>query len=291
MFCELKPSQLPDKFLPIVLQILKPNPFPILFVFLLLFQFLRILNHPASRAIQNGSVKALKDTIIFYYWKELKIPCFLHHDEDPKDIFHIALFNPFECSITATIQLAKCFPFLVSSNAPHCTNPWSVAAEWVSEMLLSVSVVYSHFYPTSFPWSSLNRNETFWLKNFRMFCWLCCWGWWHLVRVSSLWWCVEMSLWCGDKDLSLPGDVLWFWGWHCLAYSSWRFFEYTLIQMSSGTASRLRITRHPEWSSGLLRPCCNGIILYWIEWWGTSNLQRTRISAPGRANIIFNACC
>lgn len=152
MFCELKPSQLPEKFFPIVLQILKPNPFPILFVFLLLFQFLGILNHPASRAIQNGFVKALNDTIMFYYWKDLKIPCFLHHDEDPKDIFHIALFHPFECSITATIQLAKCFPFLVSSNAPHCTNPWSVAAEWVSEMLLSVSVVYSsHFIPVVIP--------------------------------------------------------------------------------------------------------------------------------------------
>lgn len=112
-------------------------------VFLLLFEFLRILNHPASRAIQNGSVKALKDTIMFYYWKELKIPCFLHHDEGPKDICHVALFHAFECSITATIQLEKCFPFLVSSNAPHCTNPWSVAAEWVSEMLLSVGVACS----------------------------------------------------------------------------------------------------------------------------------------------------
>lgn len=120
-----------------------------------------------------------------------------------------------------------------------------------------------------------------------MFCWLCCWGWWHLVRVSSLWWCVERSFWRGDKDLSLPGDVLWFWGWHCLAYSSWRFFEYTLIQKSSGTASRLRITRHPEWSSGLLRPCYNGIILYWIEWCGTSNLQRTRISAPRQSKHYF----
>lgn len=119
---------------------------------LLLFQFLGILNHPASRAIQNGSVKALKDTIMFYDWKELKIPSFLHHDVDPKDICHVALFHAFEWSITATIQLAKCFPFLVSSNAPHCTNPWSVAAEWVSEMLLSVGVVCSsHPIPTVIP--------------------------------------------------------------------------------------------------------------------------------------------
>lgn len=118
--------------------------------------------------------------------------------------------------------------------------------------------------------------------------WLCCWGWWHLVRVSSQWWCVERSFWRGERDLYLPGDVLWFWGWHCLAYSSCRSFEYILIQMSSGTASRLRITRLPEWSSGFLRSCCNGIILYWIEWWGTSNLQRMRISAPGRANWLFS---
>lgn len=35
-------------------------------------QFLRVLDQPAFRAIQNGSVKALKETVMFRYWNEWK---------------------------------------------------------------------------------------------------------------------------------------------------------------------------------------------------------------------------
>lgn len=144
------------------------------------------------------------------------------------------------------------------------------------------------------PWSVLGiEMRPFWLKNLPdvLGCWFCCWGWWQLASVSSQWWYVEKSFWVGDRDLYLPGDVLWCWGWHCLACSSWMFFNMLLHRcfqvLLPGLGAFLpccyqRITRLPEWSFGPLGPGCNGIILYlhWIEWCGTRNLQRRRISAP-----------
>lgn len=62
----------------------------------------------------------------------------------PHGICHVALFHALDCSVTATIQLGKCFlPLLMLSSHPHhCTYPWSVAPECPPETLLSVSVIY-----------------------------------------------------------------------------------------------------------------------------------------------------
>lgn len=150
MFCEPS-SQLPENILPIVLQILKFNIFPILSLSSSCFSFSEfwIILHPEPFKGFCEGTKRHQNALLL---ERIKIPCFLHHDEGPKDICRVALFCAFECSITATIQLATCFPFLVSSNAPHCTNPWSVAAEWVSEMLLFVTVAYSsHSIPMVIP--------------------------------------------------------------------------------------------------------------------------------------------
>lgn len=126
-----------------------------------------------------------------------------------------------------------------------------------------------------------------------MLCWLCCWGWWQLASVSSQWWCVERSFWVGDRDLYLAGNVLWFWGWRCLAFSSWRFLKMLLHRSFQVLLSALGaflphccqiITRLPEWSSGLLGPMAsshtwaelNGVAPATCKEWGSLH--------PGRAN-------
>lgn len=125
---------------------------------------------------------------------------------------------------------------------------------------------------------------------------------WLRVVAASEWWCVEGSFWVGDRDLYLPGDVLWFWGWHCLAYSSWRFLNMLLhrclqVFFPEGLGAFLprccqRITRLPEWSSGLLEPCFNGIICTWTELNGVApaTCKEWGSQHPGRANCGYFQC-
>lgn len=71
------------------------------------FQFLWVLDQPASRVTEDGSVKALKEVVMFSHWNEWKNTFFsLHHDEDHHAM---VLLHTFDCSIIATVELAKSF--------------------------------------------------------------------------------------------------------------------------------------------------------------------------------------
>lgn len=121
----------------------------------------------------------------------MKNPLFSVSSWAPGDICHVALFHTFDCSVTGTVQLAKCFfPFLmISSHAHCCTNPWSGLQNVPQNAFVSVSLVYS---ATLFPWSSESLfcacTENSSSKTSRMFCWVCWWGRYQLSSVSLQWW-------------------------------------------------------------------------------------------------------
>lgn len=216
----------------------------------------------------------------------------------PHGICHVALFHAFDCSVTATIQLAKCFPFLMlSSHACHCTNPWSVVPKCPPETFLSVSVVYSCCSIPMVIRIPILKWDYSSSKTSHMLCWVCWWGDASYQVPPCSAGMLMRSFWVAKRDLYLAGDVLWFWGWHCLGFSSGRFLKMLWHRCFQVLLPNLRvflphcdqrITRLPEWSSGHLAPCCNGIIWYslnWIEWCGTAAICKEWGSPyPGRAN-------
>lgn len=111
MFCEPS-SQLPEKLLPIVLQILKLNPFPILSLSspsCFSFSEFWIILHPEPF---KGFCEVTKRHHNVLLLERIKISRFLHHDEDPKDIlpccFVLCIWMLNNCYHT----ISKMLPFL-----------------------------------------------------------------------------------------------------------------------------------------------------------------------------------
>lgn len=112
------------------------------------FQFLWVLDQPASRVTEDGSVKALKEVVMFSHWNEWKNTFFsLHHDEDHHAM---VLLHTFDCSIIATVELAKCFLplFKLCSHTYYFINPQNMAPEHHPQASLSVYFICA----PPFPW-------------------------------------------------------------------------------------------------------------------------------------------
>lgn len=224
-------------------------------------------------------------------WKNTS---FLHHDE----YCNVALFMRLlrNCYHTVTKMLLPFHDAFLPCPSLH--KSLECGSRMPPETLLSVSVVYGCY---SIPvviripilcldWKWDHSSS----KTSCMLYWICWWGWCQILSASLQWWCVSEEL---QTDLYLAGDVLLFWGWHCLGFSSGRFLKMLFHRCFQVHLPNLRvffphcdqrITRLPEWSSGHLAPCCNGIIWYllnWVEWCGTAAICKGRRSLhPGRAN-------